>query len=69
MAAGMVHSLGRESPISCWIVGGEVAEVPIREPPLSLQGRDPQLCLGKGLRGPQERPGGGFSLCPRIFLG
>lgn len=38
---------GRELPISSWIIGGEVAEVPIREPPLSLQGRDRNFARGR----------------------
>lgn len=69
MASGMVHSLGRESPISPWIVGGEVVAFPTLEPPLSLQGRDWQLCTRKGIQGPWQRPGAGFSLCPGTFLG
>ena len=69
MASGMVHSLGRESPISPWIVGGEVVAFPTLEPPLSLQGRGRQLCTRKGVQGPRQRPGAGFSLCPGTFLG
>lgn len=69
MASGMLHSLGRESPISPWIVGGEVVAFPTLELPLSLQGRDRQLCTRKGVQGPWQRPGAGFSLCPGTFLG